>query len=676
MNVPDGACRDFARALQLEWLETNGRGGYAAGTVAGPNTRRYHGLLVASVVPPLERRVLVNRFEDVVHGPGGPYPLCANIYEGALHPQGYRHLVACRTDPVLTFAYELPVGTIEKGIAMLHGLDATVVSYGLRGGSAAVRLQVRPLISCRDHHHLLRATDAADPTSRQAPQIVCWAPWGEGSEVGLRYPGSYRQDPVWYYNFVYPVERERGLDYREDLLSPGIIECELAPEQAVHFVVFAGPPGDRVEVAGLDPAEALAAEERRRSALPQAGPGVGAAAVAGSGPDPRLQELCRNADSFLVRRGDGLLTVIAGYPWFGDWGRDTMIALPGLTLALGRHAAARELLTTAVRCMDGGLVPNRFPEGGQPALYNTIDATLWLFRAADEYLRATGDQELLREPLYPALTEAVECHLRGTHHGIHMDADGLLAGGEPGDQLTWMDAKVGDWVVTPRQGKPIEVQGLWIGALRALAGFAERLGHPEEARRYSELADTARTACARTFWDEELGYLCDCVSGEGRDAALRPNQLIALAAAPDLLAPPQVERCLAAATAELLTPYGLRTLSPRDPHYRGVYGGHPGSRDGAYHQGTVWPWLLGPYLDVCFAVHGLSDAMRAQATELLQPLLRHVGEFGLGSIAEVFDGDEPHRPGGCPAQAWSVAELLRVTFRYGLCGLPGPAHWR
>ena len=676
MNVPEGACRDFARALQLEWWEANGRGGYAAGTVAGPNTRRYHGLLVVSVVPPLERRVLISRFEDAILGPGGPYPLCANIYDGALHPQGYRQLVACRTDPVPTFVYELPVGTVTRRVAMLHGQDATIVSYELQGGWAAMRLQVRPLISCRDHHHLVRATEAADPTSHSAPPVVWWAPWGEGSEVGLRYPGSFRHDPVWYYNFVYPVERERGLDYMEDLLSPGTIECELGLGETVHFVLFAGPPGERLDVANLDAAEALAAEGRRRAALPLGSLTAGRGAMPAQGPDPRLEELCRNADSFLVRRGDGLLTVIAGYPWFGDWGRDTMIALPGLTLALGRHAEARELLTTAVRFMDGGLVPNRFPEGGEPAYYNTIDATLWLFRAAEEYVAATGDTELVRETLYRALVEAVEWHLRGTGHGIHADADGLLAGGEAGDQLTWMDAKVGDWVFTPRHGKPVEIQGLWIAALRTLAGFAEELGRAEEAARYAELARRAQEAFARTFWDDEHGYLCDCVADGERDWALRPNQLIALAVAPDLLPPPQVERCLAAATAELLTPFGLRTLAPSDPLYRGQYGGDVGSRDSAYHQGTVWPWLLGPYVDVFCAVHGCSEAVREQATELLQPLLRHAGEFGLGSIAEVFDGDAPHRPGGCPAQAWSVAEVLRVAFRYGLCGLPAPGRPR
>ena len=365
------------------------------------------------------------------------------------------------------------------------------------------------------------------------------------------------------------------------------------------------------------------------------------------------------ADSFVVRRdieGKAGSTVIAGYPWFTDWGRDTMIALPGLLLATGKHAEAAETLRTFARFAHDGLIPNTFPEGDAPAQYNTADATLWFFRALERYLTATGDRTLLRD-LWPTLVEIIAAHERGTRFGIGVDpTDGLLRMGEPGVQLTWMDAKVDDWVVTPRTGKPVEVNGLWLHALHLMAAWSPLCNTTPTP--YIRAATKAAVSFTHRFWNAECGYLYDVLDiPDGTDdASLRPNQCIALALSSCPLPEAQARRALDAVTATLLTPYGLRTLAPDDPRYIGRYGGNRYARDGAYHQGTVWPWLLGPYADALRRLGGT----RAEVRALVRPLLDHLRVAGVGSISELFDGDPPHLPGGCPFQAWSVAELLRL----------------
>jgi len=440
------------------------------------------------------------------------------------------------------------------------------------------------------------------------------------------------------------VERYRGLDFQEDLLSPFEVHAELEPGQELALVYSTQDRSD------LDARAAFEAEAARRAEV-----------VAAFEDAPEVvQQLVRAADQFVVRRGTDHRTIVAGYHWFGDWGRDAMIALPGVCLATGKTDEARQIIETFLRHRQEGLIPNRFPDGSEPPSYNTADATLWLFQAVRRYLYATADWDYAAETLYPALVDILEWHLRGTRNAIGVTEDGLLTAGTAETQLTWMDAKVDDWVVTPRHGKAVELNALWYNALRVTEYIAKKLGNRQDARRWSEVAARAKAAFVPTFWSDVLGYLYDCVSENGPDRSLRPNQIFAVALPYELLSKQQSAAVLDVVTQHLLTPYGLRTLSRDDPRYEGMYGGDQRARDGAYHQGTVWPWLLGPYFNAYFAVHGRNRETKAWAREFLKPLGEHLAHAGLGSVSEIFDGDPPHHPRGCIAQAWSVGELLRV----------------
>jgi predicted glycogen debranching enzyme len=468
-------------------------------------------------------------------------------------------------------------------------------------------------------------------------------------------PAEYRPIGEWYWGYWYPEEEARGLPPSEDGYCLGALSVELAAGQRFDLLATAEPPAERAtadEPASWPTADELAASQanRRRAQLAWSGlPGT-----------PQAEALVAAADQFLVRRESTAgSTVIAGYHWFGDWGRDTMIALPGLTLATRRFDQAAQILRTFGRYVDRGMLPNRFPDGDEAPEYNTVDATLWWFLALDAYTRASGDLELAREQ-YPLLAEVVDWHTRGTRHGIRLDpADGLLLAGEPGVQLTWMDAKLGDWVVTPRVGKPIEVNALWLNGLYVMHELSERLGQPDP--RYLLLAEQARRGLQR-FWSPELGYLYDVIEPDGRgDPSLRPNQLFALSLPRRAFAPAQEASALEAVRRHLLTPYGLRTLAPEHAAYAGRYRGDAWHRDSVYHQGTVWPWLLGAYADAVLNVRGRTPETLAELRDSISPLLEHLADDGcLGSVSEVFDGDAPHTAGGCAAQAWSVAELLRV----------------
>jgi predicted glycogen debranching enzyme len=393
-----------------------------------------------------------------------------------------------------------------------------------------------------------------------------------------------------------------------------------------------------------------AAEIARRRAIIASAPST----------DVFTQTMVQAADQFLVRRG-AETTVIAGYHWFSDWGRDTMIALPGLTLATGRYDVARSILRAFAESADRGMLPNRFPDAGEAPEYNTVDATLWFFEAARALGAQTGDYEFVRGRLYATMTDMISWHERGTRYGIHVDGDGLLFAGEPGVQLTWMDAKVGDWVVTPRRGKPVEIQALWYNAVRVMQELSARLGQESAAAHYEEMAGKARASFLRQFWNEEAGCLYDVVNGDERDGAIRPNQVFAVSLFYGMLPRERAKSVVAVVERDLLTPYGLRSLAPSDPQYRGRYEGDRLHRDGAYHQGTVWPWLMGPFLNAYLEVNGRTPEARAQAAQWSAELRRYAADEGLGQIPEVFDGDAPHRPAGCMAQAWSVAELLRAS---------------
>jgi len=629
-------CQDLEQSSRLEWLETNGLGGFASGTVSGIHTRRYHGLLTAALHPPVGRMLLVAKFEDSLIVDGQRVELSANRYHGAVHPQGHEYLREFRLDPFPTWVYEIGDVQVEKRVFMVHGSDATVVEYEVKGLCKNCHLEVRPLVAYRDHHATTHSNEAIDSGFE----------WEEEGLVSVQlYDGLPRVyfgadystcEPTghWYNRFEYAEEKARGLDFQEDLFQPFVLHFDLARSpKAVVIVSRAAIPAHE--------ATALRERERqRRMALRRHSPLA----------ETFLEDLTEAADQFVVRRGDGH-TIIAGYPWFGDWGRDTMIALPGLTLVTGRFDVARGILEEFAKALNQGMLPNRFPGAGEAPEYNTVDATLWFFEAVRAYRHYTKDETLVRQVLYPRLVEAMDWHLRGTRHGIRADADGLLMSGEPGVQLTWMDAKIGDWVVTPRHGKPVEIQALWYNAIRTLQELAASFGDLARAAEMEELAGRARRNFLARFWDAERGYLLDNTD----DAAIRPNQIFTVSLHYSMLDAVQAASVVDTVERHLLTPLGLRSLSPEDPAYRGHYSGGVYERDSAYHQGSVWLWLMGPFVTAFERVNPGSSRPR----ELLNGLQGQLRVAGVGQMSEIADGNPPFTPGGCFAQAWSVAEILR-----------------
>jgi predicted glycogen debranching enzyme len=647
--------QDFESALEREWLETNGLGGYASSTVLGVNTRKYHGLLVAASHPPVDRVLLVAKVDEALVIGDSRFELAASEYQDTIYPDGYRYLEEFRLDPFPTMVYVAGGVRLRKRIFMVHGHNTTCLTYSIEplpGGPPRdrVRLEVRPLVAFRNHHDLLRETaefDAHLERSRGSGAggfyRVRMRPFPHLPPLYMAFGcGEFAESGYWYRNYQYRRERESGYASGEDLYSPGALILAFGKADP-HCVVFS------TEESAAPDAGLAEAESRRRASLCQ-------------GPlrDHELgSRLLAAADAFIASRSGEGRTVVAGYPWFSDWGRDTMISLPGLALATGRCDDAKRILGTYAASMEHGLVPNLFPDFSAGARYNTVDATLWFFEAVRKYYDATADGELVTAIL-PSLREAMSAHIRGTLYGIKADDDGLLVSGTQGVQLTWMDAKFEDEVITARTGKPVEINALWFNALRIMASFCGDFGGLAEERAYDEMAAKALKAFNRKFWNDDLGCLYDCVDVHRRDDSVRPNQVVAMSLTYPVLDPSKWRAVVDLVERELLTPYGLRTLSPNDPRYRGRYEGDLRARDHAYHQGTVWPWLLGPYIKAYLLAHGRSEAARAHCLRLLEPLARHIGEAGLGQISEIFDGDPPHTPRGCIAQAWSVAEVLRI----------------
>ena len=645
LQLDPQTCRHLDLAIQREWLVTNGLGGYASGTASGVNTRRYHGLLVAALNPPVQRMVLVAALDEWVRSDGGDMqPLSAHEYwDGTVFPQGYRQLEGVELDGMLPlFRWTIAGRIIEKRIWMEQGVSRTVVTYRLVGGSP-LTLQLRPLLAHRDYHQQRHGPGAFDMSETGEGWIIDAG--GVRSHVEVRSSATVHSQPDWYWRVLHRAERERGLDDEEDLFTPGVVEVPLAIGVDVALVLATEPTPS-----SWDPARSWRDAQQHQEAV--LGPGM---------EDPLARQLAVAAEQFRVVRGtDGAAssgqqrTVVAGYHWFTDWGRDTMISLPGLAMRPGTLWEARAVLDTYIHYLDQGLIPNRFPDGGEAPEYNTIDATLWLFQALAAYLRASRDWHFIADRLGP-LEAVIDWHVRGTRHNIQMDpADGLLAGGADGQALTWMDARVQDWVVTPRRGKPVEVNALWYNALRLIGDWCERAMRP--AGPYRRMAAQAHSSAQERFWFADGGYCYDVVDApEGDDPSLRPNQVIALGLVYPLIEGEPARRAFDVVTAKLLTPYGLRTLSPDDPRYLSSYRGDQRARDAAYHMGMVWPWLLGPYLDA----HQRLDRGRPAARRLLEPFTAHLLEAGLGTISEVFEPEPPYRPVGCIAQAWSVSEVLR-----------------
>ena len=641
-------CGGFETACRREWLVTNGLGGFASGTVALANTRRYHGLLVAALKPPVARTLLVARLDVLARYRDVPYELGSNEYaDGTVHPRGFVHIERFALEGrIPSWRFALADALLEQRIFMAQGCNTTYVEFRLVRGSAPLTLDLRPLCTQRDYHSQHRGQRDFSVDALASGVRICAAGADHAYRI-LCERGEFHAAPDWHWNFRHRVESERGLDEVEDLFVPGRFSATLAPGESVALVLTA-------EEGAVEPAA-------RAHELATANDLDLTRGLAAETPE-WIRQLTLAADQFLVtRRGnDGSTgtTVIAGYPWFTDWGRDTMIALPGLTLATRRFDTAADILRTFARHVDRGLLPNRFPDGGEAAEYNTVDATLWYFIAIDEYARASGDQQLARD-LYPVLAGIVDWHVRGTRHGICVDGrDGLLAAGEPGVQLTWMDAKVGDWVVTPRTGKCVEINALWINALAILERLALEQRDTIRAKSLKGLVETARASFSERFWSAEHGYLYDVIdTPAGRDdASLRPNQLFAISLPETLLSAERARSVIDACAGSLVTSQGLRSLAPGDSRYVGHYGGGPLERDGAYHQGTVWSWLLGPFALAHYRAFGDARAARS----FLEPVAQHLAEGCVGSVSEIFDGNAPFKPEGCFAQAWGVAETLRA----------------
>jgi predicted glycogen debranching enzyme len=663
-DAPQNAEVQFGREIcgvldvaeQREWLVTNGIGGFASGTVSGNLTRRYHGLLVAALQPPVGRMQFVAKMDETVHYDAVDYALGTNRWgSGAIEPHGYVHIESFRLDgtmPVWRFA--IGDAILEKRVWMRHGENTTYVQYTLLRGSQSMELELRPLINYRDFHFNTHAGD--------------WLMKIDAVKSGLRISASDGGIPFyllsadakvaprhdWISDYFLPLEQYRGLDDREDNLLAAVFRATLQLNQSAS-IVFSTDAN-----AALD-GDAARTENAKREVdlLAQWSSTDGPAATAATG---WIRQLILAADQFVVRRDladtteftDGK-TIIAGYHWFGDWGRDTMIALPGLTLATGRADIAKQILLSFARYVDGGMLPNNFPDAGGKPGYNTVDAALWFFEAVRQYFAATQDTETL-DRLFPVMAQMIDAHVAGTRYQIHVDqADGLLYAGEPGVQLTWMDAKVGDWVVTPRIGKPVEINALWFNALETMAGLAPAVKRSAEP--FAKLAERAKQSFAK-FWNSSAGYCYDVIDapGIGNDAALRPNQIFAVSLPQSPLSVEQQKAVVDIFARRLLTSYGLRSLAQSEPGYQGHYGGSSRERDGAYHQGTVWGWLLGPFVLAHLRVY----ADRLAAMSFLEPLGKQIHSDGLGTLSEIFDGDAPFTPRGCIAQAWTVGEVLRA----------------
>lgn len=645
IRFDEDVLRDMNSATRREWLETNGLGGFASSTILGLNTRRYHGLLTAATKPPVGRVVLLSKLEETLVIKGERYELSANQYPGVIHPRGFEYLAEFKLDPFPVFTYKIGELTLQKTVFMVQGENTTVVQYEVSNAPDDCKLEVAPLIAFRDFHSTTHENGSIDGTIAVLPGMASITPYRGMPTLYFAHnavTGHAAGD--WYRNFEYAEEQRRGLDYREDLFHPLTFTFDLNKDEIA--VVIASTQRHEAAEAG----ELERHEIARRTQITVSAPVK----------DAFVQSLTAAADQFISQRG-ALKTIIAGYHWFGDWGRDTMIALPGLTLVTGRYEIARDILLAFAKHVDRGMLPNIFPDADETPEYNTVDATLWYFEAIRQYGEYSGDIETVKDKLYPVLTDIIDWHLRGTRYSIKVDSkDGLLHAGEAGVQLTWMDAKIGDWVVTPRSGKPVEIQALWYNALCTMEHFARAFDDMDRAMRYSQMAEQARSSFNQKFWNEKENCLYDVIDGDVQDGSLRPNQAIATSLKYSMLSPERARAVLAKIEAELLTPYGLRTLSPHDSRYVGEYHGDPKMRDSAYHQGTVWPWLLGPFISGYVKAFGRTAETLQKVRGWLEALQGHLSDAGLGSISEIFCADPPHTPCGCVAQAWSVAEVLRV----------------
>ena len=643
-----------------EWLETNGLGGWAGSSILGCNTRRYHGLLVAATKPPTERMVLLSKLDETIVANGGRFDLGTNQYSGdIIHPNGHQHLFSFAKELFPQWLYRVNDLQLKKTIAMVHNENTTLILYEVIKANEPFVLELLPLIAARGYHSLQHSSTNIFWDVHFENGIFKNQPFAGSPAIFISVPNStYQHHPSWFYKFNYVVEKNRGLDFEEDLFNHGTISVTLKEGDKVGIIVSTEDPS------GKNAHDLFEGEKQRKHKLVNH--------LNEESIDLSIaQHLALAADQFIVKRDEDLKTIIAGYHWFTDWGRDTMISLPGLCLTTGRYEDAKKIIAAFARNVSMGMLPNRFQDNDEPPEYNTVDGTLWYFVSIYKYLQHTNDIRFVLDKILPVLKDIVDWHFKGTRYNIHVDDDGLLYAGEKGQQLTWMDVRIGDWVVTPRMGKPVEIQALWYNALKIFAELLELNDQMHDAEMVNVSAEKTKSSFLEKFWYAEGNYLYDVIDQDGcPDPTLRPNQLFAASLPFALIDEEQTAAILRAVEVKLYTPVGLRTLPQADPRYASAYCDSAYKRDSCYHQGTVWSWLLGPYANaIMYAPQFVgSDGLsgKEKAENIIKNVKHHLNEACIGSISEIFDADAPHYPRGCVAQAWGVGEILRFIAEYSL----------
>ena len=648
------SCLYPQHALSLEWLETNGQGGYASSTIMNCHTRKYHGLLVANLEKPAGRHVMLSKFEDSLVLGKEEHFLSCHQYPGLFFPQPRHCLSAFENDPAPSFLYRVADMVIRKTFMLLDNEDTLLVRYTLENAPAPLLLRLRPFLAFRGFHCLTKKNPLFSGRTSDLKNGFQIQPYQDMPALSItaQRKAKFYPAPNWYLNFEYAAELARGYDWREDLFNPGILEIPLKQgESAIIAASLRIPKANLTQRWKAEHGRRLTVIEKDAALL------IGFAAA----DQKNLRQLLQAGRQFVIRTKAGTPAIIAGYHWFGAWGRDTLIALPGLTFCSGRRQEGMAIMAALGRQEKEGLLPNFFGNDEHDPAYNTVDASLWYFWAAQQQLKHTGDLAEVKQSLWPVMKKIIRKFMSGALYNIHMADNGLLHAGSAGTHLTWMDACVGGKPVTPRSGFAVEVNALWYNALC----FAGELGRAfgEEDLFPATLPDQVRQSFREIFWIAEGAYLGDAYKDGSLDRAIRPNQIFALSLPFSPLTPAQAGGVLKCLRENLLTPCGLRTLAPGDKAYRGRCEGDPAQRDSAYHQGTVWPWLLGAFGEACLRFAEDQEATRHFLLEYLRTLLpRHLQEAGLGTLSEIFDGDTPHVPRGCIAQAWSVGELIRLYF--------------
>ncbi len=682
--------------LTREWLLTNGRGGYASSTVVGCNTRRYHGLLIGSLNPPVNRIAALATCLEMIIFNGEVFNLSTFEFSDKFAPAGFGCIKRFRQDTGVHFDYQTDRFKLTKSVYLLRDTDTVVLLYDFTDVKEPAEFVLRPFVGLRDFHALQKsyAPLRANPVNpelyseRKSKSETPQTKYKPSNALLIRHDtpgscelllgcdcGSFEKDEQWWFDFVYRNDREREQDFTEDLWTPGFFKCRIDTPAKIVFRASLSPAPIDIGIASnwrSGDIEMVCEDLQRHRNI---------VIAAAKTRDEKFRRLCLAADQFIAKRSNGKTVkqlnleisncpavrpsrrrtiILAGFPWFADWGRDTFVALPGLLLSTGRFDEAKSVLTTFSQAADKGMIPNRFDDYGNTAHFNSIDASLWFINAAFQYLDTSEDCDTFTQQLLPTIRCIIDSYRKGSRFGIYADIDGLITGGDSETQLTWMDAKYDGIAFTPRYGKAVEINALWYNNLCCLAEFYSS-GDTEAAEHYRSMADEVEVGF-RQFWNEKTGYLNDCILPDiGVDTSLRPNQIFAVSLPFSPLSRQQQKSVVDVVQKNLLTPYGLRTLAAGDSHYRGTYTGTQRQRDEAYHQGTVWPYLIGPFVESYLRVNDFSRESKEQAAEFIEPLMRHLTEDGgLGQVCEIFDGDAPHRPKGCIAQAWSVAELIRV----------------